>query len=113
MLVGSDGMFSPDFIKAAGPAPIGMYLRSDCAVRRRWLPGIPDEVRGGNGEAPPQAFHAHAYDATNILLRRSRRSPSRATMARSTSPKGALRDAIYATTDFEGLTGNAQLRAVR
>ena len=39
------------------------------------------------GVRPPQAFHAHGYDATNILLNAIEKVRSPATTARSTCPR--------------------------
>ena len=104
-LMGADGLFSTDFLEAAGPNVEGMYLSS------------PDFTAFGDayqdflaaheekyGEPPLQVFHAHGYDAANILMNAIEEV---AVEVDGTLyiPKGALREAIYATTDHEGLTG--------
>ena len=50
VLVGADGMFSPDFIKGAGPG-VGRHVPPLGGRGRRRLPGIPDQVRRGQRRA--------------------------------------------------------------
>ncbi len=57
------------------------------------------------GEPPLSAFHAHAYDATNMIAA----AIEQVAMQNGDTliiGKQALRDAIGATKDFKGLTGN-------
>jgi len=104
--IGADGHFTPDFLKAAGDAAVGHYQTS------------PDFTAFGSGYAdflakreakfggdPLSVFHAHAYDATNILFAALDKVAIENADGSLTIPKGALRDAIYATKDFQGLTG--------
>ncbi len=106
-LMGADGMFSADFVKAAGARRRGHYLSSPDFTR---LPGgyqdFLDKYKAKFGIKPLSIFHAHAYDAASILFaahREGRRA--RPPTAPCTSRKGALRDALFATKDFQGVTG--------
>lgn len=56
------------------------------------------------GTAPIQAFHAHAYDATNVLLD-AIESVAQRDGDSLTIDRGALRDWIYDLEGFDGLTG--------
>jgi branched-chain amino acid transport system substrate-binding protein len=58
------------------------------------------------GEKPVSAFHAHAYDATNILFAALEKVAVKNSDGSLFIPKKALRDAIFATKDFPGLTGS-------
>jgi branched-chain amino acid transport system substrate-binding protein len=105
VLIGSDGMFSSDFVKAAGPAANGMYLSSpNFSAFQAGYADLLTKYKDKFGINPPQAFHAHGYDATNILFAALDKV---AVQDGDTLyvPLGALRDAIYATTDFQGVTG--------
>ncbi len=56
------------------------------------------------GEAPPQVFHAHAYDATMMLLN----AIDEVAVEDGDTlfiDRQAVRDALYATEDFPGVTG--------
>ena len=105
VLIGSDGMFSADFVKAAGPAAKGMYLSSpNFSAFQAGYADLLTKYKDKFGINPPQAFHAHGYDATNILFAALDKV---AVQDGDTLyvPLGALRDAIYATKDFQGVTG--------
>lgn len=105
ILMGSDGLFSVDFITAAGPNAEGMYLSSpDFSLFPAGYQDFLAKHQEKYGEKPIQAFHAHAYDATNILFNAIEQV---AVEVEGTLyvPKGALRDAIYATENHEGVTG--------
>jgi len=68
-LAGSDGIFTPDFIKAAGPNVEGMYLSSpDLTAFQSGYADFVTKYEALAGQKPISVFHAHAYDATNILL---------------------------------------------
>ena len=56
------------------------------------------------GEDPIQIFHAHAYDATNMLFDAIEKVAVKSGDTLYIGRK-ALRDAIYATKDFKGITG--------
>jgi len=57
------------------------------------------------GGAPPSGFHAHAYDATNMLLDAIAEVAVVGDDGTILVPRGALRDALTATAGFEGITG--------
>ena len=107
-LIGSDGMFSADMVKGAGPAAMGMYLSSpDFSAFQAGYQDLLDKYKAKFGINPPQAFHAHGYDAANILLSAIEQVSVEGEDGTLYVPKGALRDAIYATKDFPGVTGIA------
>jgi branched-chain amino acid transport system substrate-binding protein len=105
VLAGSDGMFSPDFITAAGPNAEGMYLSSPdftaFAAEYADLVALYEETFG---ETPLAVFHAHAFDAANMLFAAIEEVAMEADGV-TYIPRGGLREALFATTDFEGLTG--------
>jgi branched-chain amino acid transport system substrate-binding protein len=104
VLIGSDGMFSQDMVNGAGPAAVGVYLSSPAVTGDAYQEFLAkyEEI---NGVRPPQAFHAHGADAMNILLNAIEAVAVQGDDGTLYVPKGALRDAIYATTDYQGLTG--------
>lgn len=106
VLMGSDGMFTPDFVKAAGPAALNMYLSSpNFSAFQAGYADFLVKYQTLVGSKPISAFHAHAYDATNILFAAIEKVAVKAADGTLYIPKGALRDAIYATKDFQGITG--------
>src|SRR5215212_344356 len=105
VLIGSDGLFSQEFINAAGPNAEGMYLSSpDFTKFQSGYAAFLDKYKAKYGQAPIQIFHAHAYDAANIIFAAIEKVAIKAGDTLYV-PRTALREAIYATKDFAGLTG--------
>ncbi|HJS17884.1 MAG TPA: branched-chain amino acid ABC transporter substrate-binding protein [Anaerolineales bacterium] len=111
-IAGSDGIFSPDFLEAAGPNVQGMKLSSpDFTAFTGDYAGFLEKHQAKYGEAPLSAFHAHAYDAANILFAALEQVAVVGEDGTINVPRQALRDAIFATTDFAGLTGTLSCSA--
>jgi branched-chain amino acid transport system substrate-binding protein len=112
-MMGADGLFSPDFLKAAGAAAEGMYLSSPdfsafgADYGGKFLPAY----EAAYGEKPTSAFHAHAYDSVNVVVAAIEKVAVANADGSLTIGRQALRDAIYATKDFTGLTGNISCNA--
>ena len=105
-LMGADGMFSPDLLKGAGTAAEGMYLSSpDFSMFPGTYLAFVDKYRTKYGTAPLSIFHAHAYDAASIIFAAIKNVA--VVDADNTLHIGrlALRSAIYATSNFPGITG--------
>jgi branched-chain amino acid transport system substrate-binding protein len=106
VLMGADGLFSPDFINAAGEAAKGMYLSSpDFGAFGEAYQEFLQKYQDAYGEPPLSTYHAHAYDAASIIAGAVKQV---AIQDGDTLyiPRQALRDVIAATKDFKGLTGN-------
>ncbi|MCE2490560.1 MAG: branched-chain amino acid ABC transporter substrate-binding protein [Anaerolineae bacterium] len=104
ILMGADGLLVASFPEATGEAAIGMYLSGPylssedySAFLAEW-----DEEFGG---APPSGFHAHAYDAANILLNAIESVAVEQEDGSIVIGRQALRDAVSATEGYAGLTG--------
>jgi branched-chain amino acid transport system substrate-binding protein len=105
-LMGADGMFSADFLTAAGAASQGMYLSSpDFAAFEAGYQAFLDKHLAKYGEATLSAFHAHAYDATNMIFAAIEKVAVQDSDGTLHIPRQAFRDAMYATSGFQGLTG--------
>ena len=103
-LMTADGCFSPDFGKAAGEAALGMY-QSGPYVSGAAYDKFLKEYRAKYGSNPPSAFHAHAYDATDMLFDAIKKVAVTGKDGTLYIPRTALRKAMFATKDFHGLTG--------
>jgi branched-chain amino acid transport system substrate-binding protein len=102
-LMGADGLLAADFALNSGPNAAGMYLSGP------YVEGDAYQQFLGKWEAkfggpPPSGFHAHAYDATNLLLNAIEQV---AVEDGGTIYVGrqALREALAAVSGFNGLTG--------
>ena len=104
--MGADGHFTADYLKAAGPASVGHYLSSpNFSAFGDGYKAFLVKRKAAFGGDTLSVFHAHAYDATNILFQALNKVVVENADGSLTVPKGALRAAIYATKDFVGLTG--------
>lgn len=111
-LAGSDGIFTPDFVSAAGPNVQGMYLSSpDFSAFPEGYASFIEKHNAKYGGAPLSIFHAHAYDATNIIFAAIEKVAEVQEDGTIYIPRQALRDAIYATANFQGITGNLSCSA--
>jgi branched-chain amino acid transport system substrate-binding protein len=106
-LMGADGMFSPDVVEGAGEAVVGTFVSSpDLAsfgsdYQAKFIPKY-NELFGSD---PISIFHAHAYDAMSMVLAAIEKVAVQDEDGTLHIPRQALRDAMYATKDFKGLTG--------
>ena len=106
-LMGADGMFSPDFWEAAGEAAVGMYHSSpDFSLFGDKYPAFLERHEAKYGEKTLAPFHAHAYDAAMLIMGAINETVIDAGGGKLLIPKKAMRDALYATANYEGLTGN-------
>jgi branched-chain amino acid transport system substrate-binding protein len=94
VLMGADGLFSPDVVKAAG-ADVG----GDAYTK------FLDKYKAKFGTGPISIFHAHAYDAFMIIKDALEKVTVKDRDGTLHIPRQALRDAIHNTVKFKGLTG--------
>ena len=108
VLIGSDGLFSQDFVKAAGPSVEGMYLSSPnfSAFQDTYADLVAKYLDLSGLDSPLQAFHAHAYDAASMMLDTVEQVAVENEDGSMSVDLGQLRDALYATTDYPGVTGS-------
>lgn len=105
-LMGADGIFSADFLAAAGSAAQGMYLSSpDFSAFGSGYQAFLQKHEQKYGGAPLSAFHAHAYDATNMIFAAIEKVAVQGEDGTIWIGRQALRDALFATENFTGLTG--------
>ena len=109
LLIGSDGCLATDFLETAGSAANGVFASSpDLSVfangdfyKNEFIPAYKDQF----GTAPTSVFHAHAFDAMNILFEALKKAAIDNGDGSLTVPRQALRDAIFATSGWDGITG--------
>lgn len=107
ILMGADAGFSDTMPEAAGSAAVGMYLSGPYVdvnneAYKEFLAKWADQIGG----VPPSGFHAHAYDATNMILDGIEAVAVVGDDGTVYIGRQALRDYLYALEGFAGLTGN-------
>lgn len=105
-IAGADGILSPDFLEAAGDAAIGMYLSGpDLGFENEIYDTFLTTYETNYGEEPVSVFHAHSYDATNMLLDAVEQVAVVGEDGTMLIGRQALRDAVAATSGYAGITG--------
>lgn len=106
-LMGADGMFSPDYWEAAGAAAQGVYHSApDFSLFGDLYPAFLERHEAKYGEKTLAPFHAHAYDAASIIFAAIEKVGIDAGGGKLIIPRKALLDALYATKDYQALTGS-------
>jgi len=107
-LMGADGMFSPDVTEGAGDAVEGLFVSSPdlSAFAAEYTSIFLPKYNELFGTDPISIFHAHAYDAMMIIIAAIEKVAVQDADGTLHIGRQALRDAMYATKDFKGLTGN-------
>jgi len=107
-LMGADGMFSPDVTEGAGDAVEGLFVSSPdlSAFAAEYTSIFLPKYNELFGTGPISIFHAHAYDAMMIIIAAIEKVAVQDADGTLHIGRQAFRDAMYATKDFKGLTGN-------
>ncbi len=109
IIIGGAASFSSSFPENTGEAAVGIYVSGPLVsgdayekVLEQWV----EEY----GSDPPSGYHAHAYDATNLLLEALEAVAIVSDDGSLMFGRQAIRDAIAATEDYPGLTGRLTCR---
>lgn len=108
ILAASDGLQSVDFLNSTQGTSEGIYLSGpvfdfseNVYYEEEFIPAYLEKA----GNWPQAPFHAHAFDATNMILEAIEKVGQLLPDGTLVIGRKALRDALFATEDFEGLTG--------
>jgi branched-chain amino acid transport system substrate-binding protein len=108
--IGSDGCLESSFLDTVGD-PISDYdyyasspdvtaYQGGDFYKNEYLPAYTDQFG-----KPTSVFNAHAYDATNVLFDAIEQVAVDDGSGNLTISRTALRDAVFATSGYQGLTG--------
>ncbi len=104
-LMSADGLMSEAFVQSVGQDGKGMYFIGPATPEGPSYKAFVSQYIKKYGEAPTGPFHAHAYDAMNMLL-------DAIAAASVEQPEGGLsikrqgiRDALKAVSNYAGITG--------
>ena len=104
-IIGGGASFVAGFPENTGEAAIGVYISGPLVSGTAYdqlLADWDDEIGG----TPPSGYHAHAYDATNILLEAVTTAAQVLDDGSLLIGRSAIREALEATENYAGLTGN-------
>ena len=106
-LMGPDGILEQAFIDAAGPAAEGTYIT---------FGGVPATKLTGKGAqwyatykqqfgGEPEAYTVYAYESAKVVLAAIQNAAGSCATHNSAQCRGAVRDAIFGTKNFDGAIG--------
>lgn len=101
-LIGSDGLLSADFISQVQDEAQGMYVSGPSNTKLD--PAFSQKYEARYGEKQIASYAAPAYDATMMLFNAIEKV-AKNSGGRLIIPRQALREALYATRDYKGLSG--------
>ena len=105
-LAAADGVQSPDFLEAAGSAAEGMYVSGpDLSFTNETYDRFLSTYQEKYGTEPLSVFHAHAFDATTLLLKAIEEVAQEGDDGTLLIGRQALRDKLFATSGYQGITG--------
>ena len=108
VLGGADGFFTPDWLEATGDDAIDVYNSGpDLEFAGDFYEAefLPAYTEFSGEEEPISVFHAHAFDAYNMIAD-AIEEVAFTEDGTTFIPRTALRDAFFATADYPGITGN-------
>src|SRR6266536_932386 len=108
-LTGSDGCADPEYVRIGGKDVYGTWDSSpdvtaqtsaNAYYGQQFLPAYQKEF----GQRPVSVFNAHAWDAAQILFAAIQKV-AKNDNGTLTIPRTGLKDAVYQTKDYKGLSG--------
>lgn len=102
----SDGLYLKEFINNTGDAATGLYYVLPAPPSGSRYESFVNRYKEQFKESPTTSYHAHTYDATNLLLDSIRSVAIEQADGSLLIGKQALRDALYSTKNYAGLTGS-------
>jgi branched-chain amino acid transport system substrate-binding protein len=108
-LMSAEGLYFDAFIEVVGEAGVGMYFNTPARPDGTAYDAFFSRYEAEYNEPPTSTpYHAHTYDAANVLLNAIQAAAVQDAKADGTLHIGrqALRDALYATSGYQGLSGS-------
>ena len=110
VLMSADAAFSSDIMANTGESILGLYLTSTLVAGAAY-DDLLAKWDAKFGEAPPAAFHAHAYDAAILLLQAIDAAAMDVGQGNLLIGRQAVRDALSGIVDHPGITGTLTCNA--
>jgi branched-chain amino acid transport system substrate-binding protein len=107
-LMGSDGCGASTFFDQAGSAGDGFYLSGPIASPGSTTSALSDQYNAAYKDqfgSPTADFNANAFDAFNVVADAIKTVAIQGSDGSLSIPRVALKDAVFQTVDFAGLSG--------
>ncbi len=104
-LMGEEGMLSDTFLESVGADAVGMYFSVAVLPDNSAVAEFASKYEAKYGEPLLFTFYGFVYDATNMVLEAIEAVAVREEDGTLHIGRQVLREALYATADFEGMSG--------
>jgi branched-chain amino acid transport system substrate-binding protein len=105
-LMTAEGLYIETFLQSVGEAGVGVYLVVPVPPEGAAHDAFVSRYEKKYGEGPATSYYASTYDAANLLLDAIESVAVEDRAGTLHVGRQALRDALYATAAYAGLTGN-------
>lgn len=106
IIFGAGAVVRKDFLSAVGQSGIGLYsISNSLRLEGRLIEEFLSKYKQKYGKKPQTTNYPYAYDAVNLLMRAIELTATVQKDGTIIVGRQALRDAICATSGFEGLSG--------
>jgi branched-chain amino acid transport system substrate-binding protein len=106
-LMSAEGLYLDAFIESMGQAGTGLYFNTPARPEGPAYDAFFSRYEVTYGQSPTATpYHAHAYDALNLLLDAIEAVAVQEPDGTLHIGRQSLRDALYATSGYPGLTGS-------
>jgi branched-chain amino acid transport system substrate-binding protein len=105
-LMSAEGLYLEAFLGAVEAEGVGLYLVIPAKPEGPAHDDFVSRYQARYGEEPTTSYYAHWYDAANMLLDTIEAVAVQEQDGTLHIGRQALRDALYATTGYQGLTGS-------
>ncbi len=106
VLMSNGALINQSFIEAVREKGKGMYFVGPAGFKGRDIDQLEKRYRDTYQTAPSVFYFINAYDAANVLFNGIEKTAVRETDGSIRIGRQALRDVLYATQNFEGITGS-------
>ena len=105
ILMGGGALLTDSFIESVGADGVGVYVAGRAPLEGPALDELVSAYEARYHESPRTNAPGQAFDATNLLLNGIEAVAAQDADGTLHIGRQALRDGLYATTDFEGVSG--------
>jgi branched-chain amino acid transport system substrate-binding protein len=105
-LMTAEGLFLETFLEAVGERGVGLHMVLPAPPEGPAHDAFVSRYEAKYGEEPATSYYAHWYDAANLLFASIETVAVQGDDGTLHIGRQALRDTLYATSGFQGLTGS-------
>lgn len=106
LMMTADGAFAKSYAQGVGEAGVGLYVAAPHVASEAYDDFVEAWKREIDEAGPAGGFHAHGFDAANLLLDAAAAVATERADGTLVIGRAALREALSAVEGYDGLTGS-------